>query len=58
MKTAILNNWKTSAIGLILIGVGIYMYVFGKSNWQGCASSITMGCGFLFANDAKYHNHE
>lgn len=55
MKTAILNNWKTSAIGLILIGAGIYMYVFGKSNWQGCASSITMGCGFLFA---KYHNHE
>lgn len=45
-----MKNFKTNLIGLILIGVGVYLFIVTKDFTQP-AICITMGTGFFFAKD-------
>lgn len=51
MKT-FLKSWKTSVIGLILIGVSIYMYIT-TGDWTQPGAVFAVGAGFLFAKDGN-----
>jgi hypothetical protein len=33
MKKRILNNWKTSALGFVLLATCVYTVVSGKATW-------------------------
>jgi general stress protein CsbA len=46
-----MKSWKTTLIGLALIGAGIYTGVTAKTSWTESAVIITMGAGFLVAKD-------
>jgi hypothetical protein len=52
MKTIILNNWKTSLIGLTLIAAGLYTGLSAKQSWAESGPIIVAGIGLLFSKDA------
>jgi len=52
MKTIFLNNWKTSLIGLLLIGAGLYTGVTAKQSWAETGPIILAGAGLIFSKDA------
>jgi hypothetical protein len=47
-----MKSWKTSLIGLILIGVGVYVFITTKDFTQP-AICVTMGTGLFFAKDSN-----
>ena len=49
----LLNNWKTSLLGIILIACGIYTGVLARQSWTESAPVILSGIGLLFSKDAK-----
>jgi hypothetical protein len=46
------KNWKTTAVGLICIAMGIVSGLMG-SDWTNALAFITAGAGFIIAGDAK-----
>ena len=53
MKTMIIENWKTSLLGLALIAAGLYTGITAKQNWFESGPIILSGVGLLFAKDAQ-----
>lgn len=47
----ITDGWKTSIIGLAMVGGAIWSVIAGKSDWPGAVVAITMGVGLLFSPD-------
>lgn len=47
----ITTGWKTSLVGLAMIGGAIWSVIAGKSDWPGAVVAITMGVGLLFSPD-------
>jgi hypothetical protein len=43
----IFKSWKTSLIGLLLIGGAIVSVLLGKTTWADAMPIIIVGCGFL-----------
>ena len=52
MKTIILNNWKTSLIGILLMGAGLYTGLTAKQSWVESGPIILAGVGLIFSKDA------
>ncbi len=52
MKIIILNNWKTSIIGILLMGAGIYTGLTAKQSWAESGPIILAGVGLIFSKDA------
>lgn len=46
------QGWRTSLIGLVMIGSGIATVFMGKATWTEAIIAITMGVGFLFSPDS------
>ena len=46
-----LKEWKTTSIGIVLIGGGIGSVFLGKADWTGALVAISTGVGLLFAPD-------
>jgi hypothetical protein len=44
-------GWRTSIIGLVLIGGAVYSVLSGKSDWPGAVMAIAMGIGLVFSPD-------
>ncbi len=53
MKTMIIENWKTSLLGCILIAAGLYTGLTAKQNWIESGPIILSGIGLLFSKDAQ-----
>src|ERR1039458_964880 len=53
MKTTLIDNWKTSLVGLALIGAGLYTGLTAKQNWTESGPVILAGTGLIFSKDAK-----
>lgn len=47
----ITKGWRTTLIGIAMIGGGIASVLTGKSDWTGAAIAISMGIGLLFTPD-------
>ena len=47
----ITTGWKTSMIGLVMIGGAVASVLTGKSDWPGAVIAISMGVGLLFTPD-------
>lgn len=45
------KGWKTTLIGIAMIGAGITSVMTGKSDWTGAIVAISMGVGLLFTPD-------
>ena len=45
------KGWKTSLIGLAMIGGAIGSVFAGKADWSSASIAITTGVGLLFAPD-------
>lgn len=54
----ITTGWKTSLIGLSIIGGAIWSVISGKSDWPGAVVAITMGIGLLFSPDTIINKKE
>jgi len=52
MKTLILNNWKTSLIGIFLMAAGLYTGLTAKQSWTESGPIILAGAGLIFSKDA------
>ena len=46
-----ISAWKTTSIGLILIGGGIASVYTGKADWTGALMVIGAGIGLIFSPD-------
>ena len=46
------KSWKTSLLGLILIGAAIASVLMGKTNWVDAIVAMTAGFAFVFSKDA------
>lgn len=55
----ILKNWKTTLVGLVMIGFSIYQYLqTGVINWAELVTGLA-GIGFIITKDAdKSHTQE
>lgn len=53
LKTILIENWKTSLLGLILLGSGLYTGLSGKQNWTECSPVLLAGIGLLYSGDAR-----
>ena len=45
------KGWKTSIIGLVIIGGAIASVFMGKADWTSASVAIATGIGLLFAPD-------
>lgn len=45
-----MKNWKTSLVGLAIIGAGIYVFVTTK-DWTQSGIAVGVGIGLLLAKD-------
>jgi hypothetical protein len=52
MRTIILNNWKTSLIGILLMAAGLYTGLTAKQSWIESGPIILSGAGLIFSKDA------
>jgi hypothetical protein len=43
--------WKTTLVGLILIGGGLASVYMGKADWSGAIIIIGLGIGLIFSPD-------
>jgi hypothetical protein len=43
--------WKTTLIGLVLIGGGLASVYMGKADWTGAMVVIGLGVGLIFSPD-------
>lgn len=46
------KSWKTSLLGLILVGSAIASVLMGKTNWVDAIVAMTAGFAFVFSKDA------
>ena len=46
------KSWKTSLLGLILVGAAIASVLMGKTNWVDAIIAMTAGFAFVFSKDA------
>ena len=46
------KSWKTSFLGLILVGAAIASVLMGKTNWVDAIVAMTAGFAFVFSKDA------
>jgi len=45
-------DWKTSLMGLVIIGGGFASVFMGKADWTGAVVVITLGVGLVFSPDS------
>ena len=45
-------EWKTSLMGLVIIGGGLVSVFMGKADWTGAVVVITLGIGLVFSPDS------
>jgi len=45
-------DWKTSLMGLVIIGGGLASVFMGKADWTGAVVVITLGIGLVFSPDS------
>jgi len=45
-------EWKTSLMGLVIIGGGLSSVFMGKADWTGAVVVITLGVGLVFSPDS------
>lgn len=55
MKSA-MNNWKTSFIGLIIFGCGMYIGI-KSGNWELATPVVLSGVGLIVAKDGNHENN-
>ncbi len=53
MKTFLFENWKTSLLGMILVGAGIYTGFTAKQSWTESATVILSGIVLICSKDAR-----
>lgn len=46
-----MKNWKTTLVGIALIGGGIYTGVTGVASWTEVLAVIATGMGFILSKD-------
>ena len=46
------KEWKTTLLGLIIIGGALASVFLGKSDWTGAMVVITLGIGLVFSPDS------
>jgi|GEM_PF-3155727 len=46
-----ISAWKTTSIGLVLIGGGLASVLTGKADWTGAIVAIGAGIGLVFSPD-------
>ena len=46
-----MKNWKTTLVGIALIGGAIYTGVTGVASWTEVLVVVTAGIGFIFSKD-------
>jgi len=46
-----ISAWKTTSIGLVLIGGGLASVYTGKADWTGALMVIGAGIGLIFSPD-------
>ena len=46
------KSWKTSLLGLILVGAAIASVLMGKTNWVDAIVAMTAGFAFVFTKDS------
>jgi len=46
------KSWKTSLLGLILVGAAIASVLMGKTNWVDAIVAMTAGFAFVFSKDS------
>lgn len=47
-----IKAWKTTLVGLILIGGGLASVYFEKADWSGAIIVIGLGIGLIFSPDS------
>jgi type IV secretory pathway VirB2 component (pilin) len=52
----IIKAWKTSLIGISLIGGAIGSVFAGKADWSGASIAIVTGIGLVFSPDTVIDN--
>jgi len=45
------KGWKTTSIGVVVIGAAIASVFTGKADWTGASIAIATGIGLVFAPD-------
>jgi hypothetical protein len=45
-------DWKTSLMGLVIIGGSLASVFMGKADWTGAVVVITLGVGLVFSPDS------
>ena len=53
MVDRIFKNWKTSLLGLIIIGASLTAVFIGKASLTEAGAFITLGIGFFFLKDSN-----
>lgn len=46
------KSWKTSLLGLIIVGAAIASVLMGKTNWVDAIVAMTAGFAFVFSKDS------
>ena len=46
-----IKAWKTTTLGLVIIGGALASVFTGKSDWTGAMVVITLGIGLVFSPD-------
>lgn len=46
------KDWKTTVLGLAIIGGALASVFMGKSDWTGAMVVITLGIGLVFSPDS------
>jgi hypothetical protein len=47
-----IKAWKTTSLGLVLIGGGFASVYFEKADWSGAIIVIGLGIGLIFSPDS------
>lgn len=45
-------DWRTTLIGLVIIGGGLASVFMSKADWTGAVVVITLGVGLVFSPDS------
>ncbi len=53
MSERIFKNWKTTLLGLIIIGASLAAVFTGKASLTEAGAFITLGIGFFFLKDSS-----
>ncbi len=56
--SSVCSHWKTTVVGLAILGIAIYRLATGKSHWNDEQQMVYYGAGLLgvFASDCDVKN--